>query len=113
MPHGLQFGGALLEAGAEVFSPAAGVFRLQARLPASAHVQVELDGAVGPVLDFLDQALAHGSELFVSLALAAARDFCRVFGHQVLHSVGQGTGLDVAGDPIGPQHVPPGQPARA
>jgi hypothetical protein len=44
--HGLQLGGALLEAGAEVFGAAAGVFGLQAGLPACAHVHVEPDGAV-------------------------------------------------------------------
>ena len=44
--HGLEFGGALFQAGAEFFGPAAGVFRLQAGLLACAHVHVQADGAV-------------------------------------------------------------------
>ena len=56
-------------------------------------------------MDFFDQPLAHGGQLFVGLAFAAAGNFLRVLGHQVFHGIGQGTGFDVVRHPIGLQHV--------
>lgn len=56
-------------------------------------------------MDFFDQALAHGGQLLIGLALTAAGNFLRVLGHQVFHSVGQCTGFDVVRHPIGLQHI--------
>ena len=105
LAHGLQLGAALLQAGAELFGAAAGVFGLQPGLLAGPHVQVELDGAIGPVLDLLDQAFAHGGELAVGLALAAAGNLLRVLGHQAFHGVGQRARFDLLRDPVGAQDV--------
>ena len=46
LAHGMEFGSALFQAGAEFFCAAAGVFWLQAGLFTCPHIHVEFDGAV-------------------------------------------------------------------
>ena len=62
--------GALLQPRCKVFSTAASVFGLNARLLACTDLHVEFDGTLGPVVDLFDQPFVHGSELLVGLASA-------------------------------------------
>ena len=47
----------------------------------------------------------HGSQLLVGLALAALGHFLGMAGHQVLNRMGQSTGLQVCGYPVGLKHI--------
>ncbi|MNP04278.1 hypothetical protein D3C76_961870 [compost metagenome] len=85
--HGLQLTGSLLQSGSQLLISTTRILRLHTRLLASGHVVTELEIAIRPVVDFLDEALMYSRQHALCLALNAVFHFTEMLWHQLLRGM--------------------------
>src|SRR5690554_1600867 len=98
--HCFQLSGALLQASTELIHCAFGILGLHARLFASLYVVGQLEVAVTPVTDFLNQAFMHRVEDLVCLPLTTLLDLVVMLRHQLLGCVLEGYHIKVLLEPV-------------